>query len=117
MSTPTWKYLVPKPKSNYKQLFVKDRWIAARTLYGQTLGEDARTAEEVAVDFGLPLEAVREAIAYCESNPPEVHEDWQREQALMQAAGIDDPEYRYSAKPRLLSPQQRTRLSHYEVIS
>ena len=24
-----WKYLVRKPKSNYQQLFVKDRWVAA----------------------------------------------------------------------------------------
>ena len=38
-----WKYLARKPKSAYKQLFVKDRWVAARTLYGQSLGEDART--------------------------------------------------------------------------
>jgi hypothetical protein len=82
MSTSTtWKYLAPKPKSVYKQLFVKDRWIAARTLYGQTLGEEARTPEAVARDFGLPLEVVLEAISYCESNPPEILEDWEREQA------------------------------------
>jgi len=76
-----WKYLVRKPKSSYKQLFVKDRWVAARTLYGQTVGEDARLPEAVAADYGLPLEAVLEAIAYCESEPPEILEDWQREQA------------------------------------
>ncbi len=28
----SYKYLVPKPGSSYKQLFVKDRWISARTL-------------------------------------------------------------------------------------
>jgi hypothetical protein len=77
----TWKYLVRKPKSSYKQLFVKDRWVAARTLYGQTVGEDARLPEAVAADYGLPLEVVLEAIAYCESDPPEILEDWQREQA------------------------------------
>jgi hypothetical protein len=44
MSTTTaWKHLVRKPKSSYKQLFVKDRWVAARTLYGHTVGEGART--------------------------------------------------------------------------
>src|SRR5262249_4110957 len=79
----TWKYLARKPKSAYKQLFVKDRWVAARTLYGQTLGEDARSPEEVAAAYGLPLEVVLEAIAYCESNPPELREDWEREQALI----------------------------------
>ena len=76
-----WKYLTRKPKSVYKQLFVRDRWVAARTLYGQTVGEDARTPEAVAADYGLPLEVVLEAITYCESDPPEIREDWQREEA------------------------------------
>ena len=76
-----YKYLARKPKSVYKQLFIKDRWIAARTIFGQTLGEDARTPEALAKDFNLPLEAVREAIAYCESDPPEIREDWEREES------------------------------------
>jgi hypothetical protein len=83
----TWKYLVRKPKSSYKQLFVKDRWVAARTLYGQTVGEDARTPDAVAADYALPLEVVPEAIAYCESCPPEIQEDWQREQASSEERG------------------------------
>jgi hypothetical protein len=60
---------------------VKDRWIAARTLYGQTVGDEARSPEEVASDYDLPLEAVLEAIAYCELNPPEIREDWEREES------------------------------------
>jgi len=71
----TWKYLARKPKSAYKQLFVKDRWVAARTLYGQTVGEDARTAEDIAADYDLPLDVVLEAIAYCQLDPPEIHEE------------------------------------------
>ncbi len=111
MSTSTtWKYLVRKPKSVYKQLFIKDRWVAARTLYGQTLGEDAHTPEEVAADFNLPLDAVQEAIAYCKSDPPEIREDWQREQRLIHAIGMDDPANPYNATPRLLSPQERARI-------
>jgi uncharacterized protein (DUF433 family) len=110
-TTPHWKYLVRKPKSVYKQLFIKDRWVAARTLYGQYVGEGARTAEELAEDYNLPLEAVREAIAYCESNPPEIREDWEREEALMEASGMNDPNYKYNPKPRLLSPQELARIS------
>jgi hypothetical protein len=83
----SWKYLVHKPRSLYKQLFVKDRWVAARTLYGQSVGEDARTAETLAKDYGLPLEAVLEAIAYCQSNPPEIREDWEREEATICCSG------------------------------
>src|SRR5262245_25874195 len=99
MSTPPpqWKYLVRKPKSAYKQLFVKDRWVAARTIYGQSVGEDARTPEELAEDFDLPLEAVLEAIAYCESDPPEIREDWEREEAFMEAMGMNDPNYKHHA--------------------
>ena len=102
-----WKYLDRKPQSIYKQLFIKERWVAARTIFGQALGEDARTPVEIAVDFDLPLEAVREAIAYCESNPPEIGEDWEPEQALSHAIGTEDPNYRNHATPRLLSPQER----------
>jgi hypothetical protein len=83
----TWKHLVRKPKSSYAQLFVKDRWVAARTLYGQTVGEDARTPEAIAADYALPLEVVLEAIAYCESCPPEILDDWRREQASSTVRG------------------------------
>jgi hypothetical protein len=112
MSTPTpYKYLVRKPKSLYKQLFIKDRWVAARTIYGQSVGEDARTPEQLAEDFNVPLEAVLESIAYCQSNPPEIREDWEREEALMEASGMNDPNYKYNAKPKLLSPQEMARLN------
>jgi len=107
----TWKYLVRKPKSVYKQLFVRDRWVAARTLYGQTLGEEARTAEEVAADYALPLDVVLEAIAYCESKPPEIREDWEREEALMHMTGMDKSENRHNASPLLLTPQDRARIN------
>ena len=70
MSANAYKYLVRKTKSAYKQLFIKDRWVAARTFYGQSVGEDARTPEELAGDYDLPLEAALEAIAYCQSTPP-----------------------------------------------
>jgi hypothetical protein len=92
-----WKYLARKPKSNYQQLFVKDCWVAARTLFGQTVGEGARTPNQLAADYRLPLEAVLEAIAYCESSPREIHEDWQREQTLIDAVGINAPVPLFSA--------------------
>jgi uncharacterized protein (DUF433 family) len=105
-----WKYLVPKPRSHYKQLFVKDRWISARTLYGMYMTEESpRTPEQIAADFDLPLEAVREAIAYCESNPPELLEDYARDEALMEARGMNDPDY--DGHPKLLTPQERARLN------
>jgi uncharacterized protein (DUF433 family) len=107
----SYKYLTRKPKSRYRQLFIKDRWIAARTLYGQAVGKDARTPQQLAADFDLPLEAVLEAIAYCESNPPEIQQDWEREEAFMEASGMNDPGYKFHAKPKLLSPQEIARIN------
>ena len=105
----TWKYLDRKPGSAYKQLFVKGRNIAARTLYGRYMSaEDPYTPEEIAADYNLPLEVVLEAIAYCESNPPEIASDWAAEEALSEASGMNDPNYK--GKPKLLSPQEMARL-------
>jgi uncharacterized protein (DUF433 family) len=83
-----FKYLSRKPGSNYKHLFVKDRWVSARTLYGRHVSEEMpMTVQEIAADYDLPLEAVAEAIRYCESNPPELAEDYAREEARIEAAG------------------------------
>jgi uncharacterized protein (DUF433 family) len=118
MSEPTkpqtaaqWKYLERNPKSNYKQLFVKGARIRARTLYGDFMSEEEpRTPEQIAADYGLPVEAVKEAIAYCESKPSEIAEDFRREEALMEATGMNDPNYKYHGKPRVLSAQEMARI-------
>ena len=68
------------------------------------------TPEEIAANYRLPVEAVKEAIAYCQSNPPELQEDYAREQALIEACGMNDPNYRHHGKPRLLSAQELARL-------
>src|SRR5205085_9187242 len=61
-----WVYLDRKPGSLYQQLFVKERHIAARTLYGAYMSEAApMTLEEIAEGYDLPLEVVVEAMAYC----------------------------------------------------
>jgi uncharacterized protein (DUF433 family) len=106
-----WKYLSRKPGSYYKQLFVTGRKIAAWTLYASTMNEEEpMTPEEVAADYDLPLEAVLEAIAYCESNPPEIAEDFAAEDALAEATGMNDPNYKYNPRPRQLSAQELARL-------
>lgn len=104
-----YRYLVRKPKSTYKQLFVAERWISARTLYGMYAREESpMTLEEIAADYDLPLEAVQEAIAYCESHPPELAEDYAREEAVMEATGMNGPNY--DGQPKLLTPQEMSRL-------
>lgn len=86
-----WIHLAQKPGSVYRQLFINGRNISARTLYGQHVSDgESRTAEQIAADYDLPLDAVREALAYCESDPPEVRQDWEREEAASRARDADD---------------------------
>jgi uncharacterized protein (DUF433 family) len=109
MNTNSYKYLTRKPKSVYQQLFIKDRWISARTLYGKYVREESPlTPEEIAADYELPLDAVLEAIAYCASNPPELAQDYARDEALMEATGMNDPNY--DGRPKVLTPQEMARL-------
>ncbi len=106
-----YKFLERNPKSNYKQLFVKGTRIRARILYGRYMSEEEpRTVEQIAADYSLPVDAVREAIAYCETDPIEIREDVAREEAIMEATGMNDPNYKYHPNPRLLSPEERARI-------
>jgi uncharacterized protein (DUF433 family) len=93
-----WKYLAPNPKSAYKQLFVKGTRIRAEVLYGMLVDgdpPDATTPEQIAADMNLPVEAVREAIAYCETNPLEIREDHEAEEVRMKQAGLMDAHGNY----------------------
>ncbi len=106
-----WAHLASNPSSAYKQLFIKGTRIRARVLYGLYMNaEESMTPEEIAADYGLPLEAVKEAIAYCQTNPPEIEEDFRREEARMEATGMNDPNYKFHGKPKLLTAQEIARL-------
>ena len=113
MSTATqYKFLERDPKSCYRQLSIKGRRIKARTLYGRYMSEEEpMTAEEIAEDYDLPIEAVLEAIAYCESDPPEIREDFERDERLMEASGMNEPSYKYNPSPRLLSAEEIARIN------
>jgi uncharacterized protein (DUF433 family) len=111
MSTLFWQHLERNPRSAYKQLFIKGTRIRAEVIYGMTVdGSETRTPEGVAQDMNLPLEAVREAIAYCEANPQVIAEDHRREEAIMEATGMNDPDYKFGGRYKMLSPQERARL-------
>ena len=115
MAIPTtstnWVYLLTNPNSAYRQMFIKGTRIRARVIYGLCMSaEEPMTPEEVAADYGLPLEAVKEAIAYCQSNPPEIAADFAREEARMEATGMNDPDYKYHANPKLLTAQEIAQL-------
>src|SRR5689334_2113079 len=103
----TWQYLGPNPKSAYKQLFVKGTRIRARVLYGMFMSdEEPMTAVEIAAEFKLPVEAVNEAIAYCQGNPAEIALDFEREERLMKASGMNDPAYKFGGKFKVVPPDE-----------
>src|SRR4051812_16175489 len=109
--TTTWKHLAPNPKSAYKQLFLKGRRIRARDLYGMYMSaEEPMTPTQIAAEFDLPLAAVEEAIAYCQADPPEIREDFEREERIMEATGMNEPDYKYGGKYRMVSPEEMVRL-------
>src|SRR5437773_7314123 len=96
-----YAHLAANPKSAYKQLFIKGTRIRAEVIYGMTVdGSEPMTPDEVAADTGLPLEAVKEAIAYCKSNPSEIAQDHAAEEALREATGMNDA--KYDGRPKLL---------------
>lgn len=113
MSTPTptnWQYLERRPCSFYRQLFIKGRRIRAEIIYMfYSDPDEPMTPEEIAADCDLPVEAVREAIAYCESNPPEIEGDHRREDALAEATGMNDLNSR-GGRSRVLSPEELARI-------
>jgi uncharacterized protein (DUF433 family) len=98
MNQTQWKHLEAHPQSSYKQLFIKGTRIRAEII-GDAMedGEpdDPVTPEKIAAYRNLPVEAVREAIAYCESNPPEIEEDHRSDREHMQALGVIDAEGNY----------------------
>ena len=100
MSEPIrYKYLQPKRGSRYQQLAVNGR-IRAEILYRETLGPEPLIPEQVAREYDLPVEAVLEAIHYCENNRELLDAERTREQATIQARGFD----RWPHAPRSPEP-------------
>jgi hypothetical protein len=83
-----YKYLKPKPDSNYHQLFVNGR-IRAEVLYRETIGPEPLAPDEVAREYGLPVEAVVEAMDYCVRHQELLDAERAREAARIKAAGRD----------------------------
>jgi uncharacterized protein (DUF433 family) len=97
----TYQYLEPHVGSSYKQLFIKGTKLRAYTIYSaayQRGDKDDRTPEQVAEDYGIPVEAVYEAIRYCASNPAEVAYDHRHTDLLIEAAGMNHPDYKTDPK-------------------
>jgi len=94
-----YQYLAPRPRSHYRQLWVKGRHIRAEVLYRLTVGAEPRTPEEVAHDYNLPVEAVQEAIDYAVRNQKILEAERAHEAARVQQLGLDRPPLVPTARP------------------
>ncbi len=86
-----YKYFARWPGSRYQQFFFKERKIRAQTLARAATGEDAMTPEAVAADYHIPVEAVHEAIRYCDENADVLRRDWEMEEETIKRMGLDKP--------------------------
>ena len=83
-----YRYLKPKRGSRYRQLFVNGR-IMAEMIYRLTVGREPLTPEQVASEYGLPVDAVLEAIHYSQHHPDVLDEDRRREAEIIKQDGRD----------------------------
>ena len=97
----TYQFLEPRSGSNYRQWFLKGHKIRAEILSRATVGPEPRTPEEIAHDFGVPIEAVRDAVHYCLHKvihlaAEHYHYGWSAEELMRQHADLR-PEEVYAA--------------------
>jgi hypothetical protein len=87
----TYKFLEYRPGSNYRQMFLKGRNLRAEILYRATIGPEPRTLDEVASDYGVPREAVEEAVDYCLHHADVLQQEREDVLADIQRRGLDIP--------------------------
>ena len=85
-SVEPWKHLVIRKHPWRKQLYLKGRNMTVRQLVG-TMKASRFTEEEAANDVHLPVDAVREALAYFEANPEVIDLDAAHERYLDKLRG------------------------------
>ena len=82
-----WKHLVARKHPWRKQLFIKGRKMTVRQLVGG-IKANKLTEEQAADSYDLPVEAIREALAYFEANPEVIALDAAYEQYLRKLHGV-----------------------------
>jgi uncharacterized protein (DUF433 family) len=82
-----WKHLVARRHPWRKQLFLKGRNMTVRQLVG-TVKANKFSEVQAAKDLGLPVEAIREALAYFDANPEVIELDAAYERYLRKIRGV-----------------------------
>lgn len=81
-SKESWKFLWSYPHTWRKQLYMKGRKLPAAVVWSDMLVNEM-TPEESAEDWDLPLEAVLEAIEYCQTYKALIAAESERERASL----------------------------------
>ena len=82
-----WQYLVRRQHPWRKQLYVKGRNMTARQLVG-SMKANQLDEQAAAADNRVPVEAVREALAYVESNRDLLETEAEIERLMLKRGGV-----------------------------
>src|ERR1700688_647188 len=102
----TYHYLEARPCSAYQQPYIKGTRIRVEIPYSDSIDkiEDdggvypGRAPQEIAADYRIPVEAVLEAIDWCQKHGDVVMADHAPEDRLIEAHGMNHPEYKSDPK-------------------
>lgn len=122
----SYKHLEHRPGNSARQPFVKGVKIRADTLYSASIEHvdddggvtPGMTPQEIAEDRNLPLEVVLEAIDWCQKHYDVVLADRARGNRLMDALGMNHPDYKYNPSKYLktITPEERRRILNDEDL-
>jgi len=82
-----WQYLVRRQHPWRKQLYVKGRNMTARQLVG-SMKANQLDEQAAAADNRVPVQAVREALAYVESNRELLETEAEIERLMLKRGGV-----------------------------
>lgn len=82
-----WQFLEPRLSSWRKQLYLKGRKLTAFTVWSDMIANED-TLDETADNWDLPIEAIKEAIEYCENNQELLKFEAEEERRYLEERGV-----------------------------
>ena len=87
MTTTQWQYLEKRPHSWRQQLYLKGRKLRAHNVWSDMIVNQWSEAE-TAYNWDLPLEAVREAVKYCQTHQELLQQEAEAERQYLEKQGV-----------------------------
>jgi len=84
-------HLEPKPERSSEELHLRGTGIRASTIWHDRY-VSRMTPEQVATDRDVPMDAVQEALRYCQEHWEAICEEKDAERARLQEAGFFEPQ-------------------------